>query len=93
MLASHKFAGVDQTHEQIPCLSPIERAVKQRILAMQHGPLQCPFAEVIVERRAHFAQEYRQTFPVAQQIVDRFPNPELGSTSFCANCASNQPCS
>ena len=61
-----QFAGVDQTHEQVPRLGPIERAVKQSILAMQHGALQRPLADIVVERRARVAQECRQAFPVAQ---------------------------
>ena len=40
-----QFAGVDQTHKQVPRLSSIECAVKQRILAMQNGALQRPLAD------------------------------------------------
>ena len=44
---SVEFAGVNQTHEQVAYLRAVQRPIKQRILAMQHGPLQGPFAKIM----------------------------------------------
>ena len=52
-----QFAGVDQTHEQIAHFGAVQRAIEQRILAMQHRTFQRTFADVVVERRAGFAAE------------------------------------
>ena len=35
-IGAGKFTGVDQTHEQITGFGAMQRAIKQRILAMQH---------------------------------------------------------
>ena len=35
-ISAGKFTGVDQTHEQITGFGAMQRAIKQRILAMQH---------------------------------------------------------
>ena len=54
-----ELAGVDQAHEKIPDLRTVEGAVKQRIFAMQHGPLEHLFAEIIIQWGARLAQKYR----------------------------------
>jgi hypothetical protein len=38
---------MDQTHEQIPGFGTVQRAIEQRILAMQHHALQRAFADVM----------------------------------------------
>ena len=50
-----QLAGVDQRHEQIAHLRAVQRPVEQRVLPMQHGTLQSPFADIIVERSAAVA--------------------------------------
>ncbi len=42
-----QFAGVDQTHEQVAHLGAMQRAIEQRIFAMQHGALERAFADVM----------------------------------------------
>jgi hypothetical protein len=42
-----QLAGVDQTHEQIAHLRPVQRAIEQGVLAMEHCPFQGSLGEVM----------------------------------------------
>jgi hypothetical protein len=37
-----QLTGVNQTHEQVARLRPVQRPIEQGILPLQNGPLQCP---------------------------------------------------
>ena len=65
-IGAGKFTGVDQTHEQIAGFGAMQRAIKQRILAMQHRSFQRTFANIVIQRYAGFPQECRQPFPIPQ---------------------------
>ena len=52
-----EFAGVDQAHEKIAHLGAVERAVKQRVLAMEHSAFEDLFAKIIINRRARVGAE------------------------------------
>ena len=56
-IGAGEFAGVDQAHEQVPDLGALQRAIEQRIFAMQDGRLQRPFADVVVQGRAGLPQK------------------------------------
>ena len=64
-IGAGKFTGMDQTHEQIAGFGAVQRAIKQRVLAMQHRPFQRTFAEIVIQGCAGFPQKRRQPFPVA----------------------------
>ena len=66
-----QFAGVNEAHVQVAHLSALAGFIEQRIFAVQDGLLQCPLADIVIERGARFAQEQRQRFPVLQQVGDR----------------------
>ena len=55
-----------------PTCGAVQRAIKQRVLAMQHGTFQRAFANIVIQRCAGFPQKRGQPFPVAQQIGDGF---------------------
>ena len=57
--------------KSIPDFGTVERAVKQRVFAVEHSALEDLFADVVIDRRARLAQKYRQSSPVPQHIVDR----------------------
>jgi hypothetical protein len=42
-----QLASVDQAHEEITHFGAVQRAIKQRILAMQHGAFERAFADVM----------------------------------------------
>jgi len=42
-----QFTGVDQAHEEIAHLSAVQSLVEQRVLPVEHSPLQCLFADVM----------------------------------------------
>jgi len=67
--------GVDQTHEQVARLGAVQRLIEQRILPMKYGPLQSLLAEVVIQRCSRMMQERSQSFPVPQQVSDRFAQP------------------
>jgi len=69
---------VDQAHEQVTHLSAVQRLMEQRILPMQHSSLQCLLADVVIQRGSRMAQESGQSFPVPQQISDRFAQTRVG---------------
>jgi len=50
-IGARQFASVDQAHEQVAYLRAVQRAIEQRILAMQHGAFERALAEVIVQWR------------------------------------------
>src|SRR5580658_2672535 len=43
-----QLTSVNQTHEQIAHIRPIQRPIKQGILPVKNGPLQRPFANVVI---------------------------------------------
>ena len=49
-----------------PDFGAVQRAIEQRILAMQHGAFQRAFTDVVVQRCAGFPQKRRQPLPVTQ---------------------------
>ena len=58
---------------------------------MQDGFFQALFRQMLLSSGAPgLAQEQRQPLPVLEQIRDRLPRPEFGSTFFSANWASSQ---
>jgi hypothetical protein len=50
-IGSIQLAGVNQAHEQIAYLCSIASLVKQGVLAMQDGLLQCPLTDIVIQRR------------------------------------------
>ena len=65
-IGAGQFAGMDQTHEQIAGFGAVQRAIEQRILAMQHRTFQRTFANIVIQWCAGFPQKRRQPFPVTQ---------------------------
>jgi hypothetical protein len=43
-----QLTGVNQAHEQITHLRSVQRPIKQGILPVKNGPLQRPFANVVI---------------------------------------------
>jgi hypothetical protein len=43
-----QLTSVNQTHEQIAHIRPIQRPIKQGILPVKNGPLQRSFANVVI---------------------------------------------
>jgi hypothetical protein len=46
-IGAGQFTGVDQTHEQITGFGAVQRAIKQRVLAMQYRTFQRTFANIM----------------------------------------------
>src|SRR5208283_5639494 len=69
---------MNQTHEQVAHLRPVQRAIKQSILPVQNSSLQSPLDDVVVERGSRFPQEQSQSLPVPQQIRDGLAQPRVG---------------
>jgi len=77
-IGTAQLTGVNQTHEQVAYLRSVQRPIEQSILSVKNGPLQCPFDEVIVERRSRFPQEQSQCLPMPQQILDSLAQAGVG---------------
>lgn len=60
-----------------PNSAPCSVFIKQRVFAVQHGTLQCLFADVVIERRSRLAQKRGQPFPVPAQTSDGFAQPRV----------------
>jgi len=73
-----QFAGVDQAHEQVADVGAVGRLVEQRVLAVQDGPLQGAFAQIVIQGRPGHSQEQRQPFPVLEDVRDRPAQPRVG---------------
>ena len=50
-----QLASVDQAHKQVTYFGAVQRAIEQRIFAMQHGAFERAFTDVVVERGASIA--------------------------------------
>jgi hypothetical protein len=48
---ARQFARVDQAHKKVAYLRAMQRAIEQRVLAMQHGAFERALAKVIGEGR------------------------------------------
>src|ERR1017187_7692941 len=72
-----ELAGVNQTHEQVAHLCPVQRAVEQSVLAVQHRQFQRPLADVVVQRRSRLAKEQSQCLPVSLHVADRLAQPRV----------------
>lgn len=73
-----QLAGVNQTHEQVAHLRPVQRPIKQGVLPMQNRPLQRSFTKVVVQRGAGLPQKQCQRLPVPEQIRERLPQTRIG---------------
>ncbi len=86
-----QLAGVNQAHEQVAHLRPVQRPIEQCVLAVQHRPLQCPFDDVVVQRRPSLPQKQSSmAVQCRSRYVIALPSPEFGSVFRSANCASSQ---
>ena len=71
-----KFAGVDEAHEQVPHLRSLPGLikqlvlVKQLVLAVKNGFLQCSLDQIVVDRGSGFSQKQGEFFPMFEQIGD-----------------------
>ena len=55
---------MDQTHEQVACVSSIQASIVQRILAMQDRPFDCPFAK-------DYCQQVRWVYAEKQSALSK----------------------
>lgn len=69
------MACVDQVHEQIANLRPVQGAVKQGVLAMQNRALQRPFCDVIVQRGPGATRENAYLAWLVSLLRINFSNP------------------
>jgi hypothetical protein len=46
-IGARQFAGMDQAHKQVAYLRAVQRAIEQRILAMQHSAFERALAKVM----------------------------------------------
>ena len=46
-ISPDQFTGMDQAHEQIASFGAVQRAIKQSVLAMEHGTFQRAFADIM----------------------------------------------
>jgi hypothetical protein len=73
-----QLTGVDQTHEQVAHFGAMQGAIKQRIFAMQYSAFEGAFADIVIEGRTRIAQEGCQSFPVPEEVGDRFAQARVG---------------
>ena len=88
-----QLAGVDQAHEQVADLRPVQGPIEQGVLAVQNRPLQCSFDQIVIQRRPASRRNSVSAFQCRSRYVIALPRPEFGSVFRSANCASSQPCS
>src|SRR5260370_40885775 len=61
-----QLAGVDQAHEKIADTGSISSLVKQRVLAMQDGFLQCPLTNIVIKWCPWLSQKQSKSLPVLE---------------------------
>jgi len=69
---------VNEAHEQVTGSGALRRFIGQRVLPVQDGHLESPFANVIIQGSSALAQEERQWFPVPERVTDRLPQAGVG---------------
>lgn len=63
-ISAVQLTSVNEAHEEVPHPSAVLGLIEERILAMQNGFLQAPFAKVIVQWDPGLLEEKREFGPV-----------------------------
>jgi hypothetical protein len=91
-----KFAGVDQTHEQVSRAGSILGLVEIGVFAMQDRFLQGMFTNIVVERCSGVPEEEAQRLPVPEHVGDRLAQTTVVATPHhrwarpCAACGTER---
>ena len=59
-----ELGGVDQAHEDVADMGAVLRLEEHGVLAVQDGLLQCPLADIVIQRSSGHTQEQGQGLPV-----------------------------
>ena len=73
-----ELASINQAHKDVTDVGAIVSLVEHGILAVKDGLLECPFTNIVVQRRARLTQEQRHRLPTLEQVVDRLSHGRVG---------------
>src|SRR5580704_5758041 len=89
-VGSTQLAGVDQAHEQIADLRPVQGAVKQGVLAMENGTLQGLSTRLLSSGAPAWRRNNVRGFQCRSRYEIAWPSPEFGSVLRSSSCAFSQ---
>ena len=65
---------VNETHEQIPDVSPVFRPIKETVLPMENGPLESLLTEIVIQGCPWNSEKQGERFPMLQHVGDGLPH-------------------